>query len=165
MNSKEINEILRFCLTKQQWGGIFASDNIPFDICRKCNFGIICNTETSEESGEHWIAIYMPREGHLEYFDSFGRYPHITNFISFLNPKINSFQYNDVQIQSNTGITCGHFCILFLLNLFMGVSFKEFISLFDIFNLKGNEAFAYDFVTSYANKILNCKYYNNTAEI
>ena len=47
----------------------------------------------------------------------------------------------------------------------MPVFAKFTVSLFDIFNLKGNEAFAYDFVTSYANKILNCKYYNNTAEI
>ena len=49
--------------------GVFSSDRLP----TKPRL-LVCNTDPSDESGEHWIAIYVDDDGHYaEYFDSLGR--------------------------------------------------------------------------------------------
>ena len=97
MNNKCIDTIMKTML-KSKWGGIFPCDKIPKTICKKCNIGIICNTKGSGKKGEHWIAIYLPKSGLIEYFDSFARKPKNTFFLQFINKSryiFNKKIYND----------------------------------------------------------------------
>lgn len=114
-------------MSNQNWGGIYPSDKIPHAICKKCNYGIIINTETSSEEGEHWVAIFLPKKGKIEYFDSFGRSPsnidYFTNFLAF-----NRVKFNGEKLQGDTKKTCGQHCIFFLMCRFIGISFENIIN-------------------------------------
>jgi len=49
--------------------GVLSIDHLP----KKPRL-LVCNTDPSDMSGEHWIAIYVDVDGHYgEYFDSLGR--------------------------------------------------------------------------------------------
>ena len=113
MNNFEINSIMKNNFVNEKWGGIYPSDKIPPKICKQCNLGIIINTETSKETGEHWVAIFMPKMGEIEYFDSFGRKPtkidYFTNFLAF-----NQVKFNGEKLQADEKNTCGQYCIFFL---------------------------------------------------
>src|SRR6218665_2938795 len=53
---------------------VFACDRLPTRI--NADHGpalMICNTDTHDMPGEHWIAIYIEHSSYGEYFDSFGR--------------------------------------------------------------------------------------------
>ena len=115
-----------------------------FQFVKKCDYGIICNSHSSKQIGEHWIAIYLPETGITEYFDSFGEPPKIKSFSNFLGSS--EYVYNNLQVQSETGITCGHYCIFFLLCRFIGVSFKDVISFFSPSDLSINDGFVFDFI-------------------
>ena len=145
MNNQEIDLLMRSCLSSENWGGIFPSDKIPFSICRRCNYGIICNTQNSKQKGEHWIAIYLPKSGIAEYFDSFGGPPNVDEFSSFL--KNGEFIYHTQQLQSDNGITCGHHCIFFLLCRFIGIEYHNIMS-FYVENLSMNDNFVFQFVNN-----------------
>jgi len=69
MNTDQLDRTIR--LYVKRFDGVFSSDRLP----TKPRL-IVCNTDPSDESGEHWIAIYVDDGGHCgEYFDSLGRAP------------------------------------------------------------------------------------------
>ena len=131
MNSVEINAIMNNQLWERNYGGIYACDKIPNNLCKTCDFGIICNLSKSTSLGTHWIAIFMPREGMcLEYFDSYGLPPNNKFILSFLGENNLSYCYNRGQIQKFGSDECGEYCIFFLLLRFSGVEFEKIINIF-----------------------------------
>lgn len=130
MNSEEIE----FCLRQNFFSsiyfrGVFSIDTLPKrKIKRPCS--IIINTDNSRGPGIHWIAIWLPKRGKIEYFDSFG-YPPLNIEIShFINLNGKQFIYNNYQIQSNQSSSCGKFCVIFVLFRSRNISFKNFLNLF-----------------------------------
>ena len=113
MNSSEITQILKSIKsTKNVFVGVFACNILPNKV-RKLPALLICNTQPINEPGQHWIAIYISKCGHGEYFDSFGL-PHINKYlINFLETNWLTFSYNKAMIQSVFSYYCGHFCILY----------------------------------------------------
>ena len=152
MNNKEIDHVMSKCLPSKNWAGIFPSDKIPFSICRNCDFGIICNTDSSQQKGEHWIAIFLPEYGVPEYFDSFGGPPNVKIFSDFLSN--GEYIYNSVQIQSDDGFTCGHYCIFFLLCRFIGIRYYDIMSFFTM-DLAINDQYVFEFVKNVDEKCKN----------
>lgn len=131
MNSIEINKIMNGENWRKNYGGIYPCDRLPQNLCRKCNFGIICNLSKSTSLGTHWIAIFMPEEGEcLEYFDSYGIPPNNKYLLSFLEKNNQSYCYNKGQIQNFGSDECGEYCIFFLLLRFSGIEFNTIINIF-----------------------------------
>ena len=149
MNNQEIDNLMRNYLPSANWGGIYPSDKIPISICRRCNYGIICNTQNSNQKGEHWIAIYLPKSGIAEYFDSFGGPPNVEEFSSFLEN--GEFVYHTQQIQSAKGITCGHHCVFFLFCRFIGIEYHTIISFYEK-DMSINDHFVFEFVNKMKKK-------------
>ena len=52
--------------------GVFAADTLPKQ--KEFPVGYISNTETSNQSGQHWVAFFHTGKS-LECFDSFGGNP------------------------------------------------------------------------------------------
>lgn len=75
----------------------------------------IVNTDSSDRSGEHWIAVIFNRNGESTYFDSYGLPPLDTEIMSFIHNNSSSWTYNKQVIQSLLGVVCGYYCI-FVLN-------------------------------------------------
>jgi len=66
MNSHEIDLFLRARLC--DFDGVFV------DICPNVLVLLVCNTDTSDKPGRHWMAIYI-EDGCGDLFDSFGHGP------------------------------------------------------------------------------------------
>ena len=106
MNSEDIERAVRRRV--RRFDGVFAADRLPNDPCL-----LVCNTYSSHNPGEHWVAIYVDEEGRYgEYFDSFGRPPPVT-FRRYLDRHCMYWSYNDVQLQSVASRFCGHYCVLY----------------------------------------------------
>ena len=106
-----------------QFMGVFSCDTLPLHVPKRPAiivviiiiiiitiwFGdtvTVCKTGPSDRSGEHWICIYISRNRHGEFFDSFGRRP-CQPFCSFLNRHCVHWTYNDKQLQNICSIVCG----------------------------------------------------------
>ena len=110
--------------------GTFARDELP--IIKKFPASIIINTATSDESGEHWVALFIDKDGDGFYFDSFGFPPYHKEISSYIDNNTNFFKYNTVTLQTPNrfSVTCGHYCILFIIFMCRGHQFDELIALF-----------------------------------
>ena len=74
----------------------------------------------------HWVTIYIPSNGPLEFFDSLGNEPPpiIKEYIG------NYYVYNGKEIQSNNSTTCGAYCVLYGCLRLAGISMNDIIDLF-----------------------------------
>jgi len=126
MNTQDINQLLH---GQTGFLGTFPRDRLPTVIKRRPS-GIIVNTDTSNEPGEHWVAIYLCRDGCAEYFDSFGLPPLHKEIIAFLNDHNEGWDYNRVTLQDVSSDTCGIYAALYILKRLNGYSKHEFLSLF-----------------------------------
>lgn len=125
MNSQEIAEFFK---KDKQFKGIFASDRIPKSLK---SGGVIVNTDSSREPGEHWIAMFLDGNGCAEYFDPLGVPPIVPQIILWLSINSpNGCHYNCRPIQGLQSISCGLYCIAYLKFKFSGKSMVDFVSKF-----------------------------------
>ena len=110
MNSEQLNQALQDC---RIFHGTYGRNNIPLINRRPVAF--ILNTDSIEEPGEHWVALYLKKDGTCIYFDPFGLPPLHKDFIKYI--KINSpngVQYSSLSIQNILSPMCGLYCIEFV---------------------------------------------------
>ena len=91
---------------------------------------LVVNTDKADEPGTHWIAIIIDKNGYGEYFDSYGLPPMHHEIVKFLKNNTNNYFYNKKLIQCLTCITCGHYCIAYIILRSKGYSYNYFIKLF-----------------------------------
>ncbi|SRR6266700_181399 len=109
--------------------GTFPRDGLPKRVATPCS--LVVNTDPSHGQGQHWIAIFIDKNGVGEYFDSYGLAPLYKEFIDFLNNNCsNGYFYNNKMLQCLTCVTCGHYCIAYIKIRTNGISYNEFIKLF-----------------------------------
>lgn len=95
----------------------------------KTKFGLIMNTDPSDQGGSHWVGLYGDRVlRRLEYFDSFGDPPtasvrEITRLLSAKGPPW-TLVHNRVQYQEEDG-ECGTYAISFVLTRAHGGTVSE----------------------------------------
>ena len=66
-----INVISKDELARKNFCGVLPIDHLPIkNLTHDCSF--IINTDPSTERGQHWVAIFAPLNGDIEYFDSYG---------------------------------------------------------------------------------------------
>lgn len=100
-------------------------------IKQKTPIGIVINTDSDEEPGEHWVSIFIGQDKVPIYFDSFGLPPLHEDIISFLNKNSpNGWIYNKLTLQHPTSTSCGRYCIEFLRNQFSKKTTNHFLNLF-----------------------------------
>ena len=73
MDTREISDILkRDRFTKHHFRGVFACDQLPKQYMPRPS-ALVINTDPADKPGQHWVAIYITRDGVGEYFDSYGK--------------------------------------------------------------------------------------------
>ena len=123
MNGKEIVEyILRDTLVWDKFLGVFAKDRLPLPTA---DTFCICNTDVWESVGKHWIVVYFPHNGFVEYFDPLGEKPS-SHFKSFMKP---NFIYNTHRYQAYASLNCAYYCIFFVYMRCHGIPFQNVLSL------------------------------------
>jgi len=110
--------------------GTFARDEIPIIKKRPCSF--IINTDLKNQKGEHWVGLYIGENNEAFYFDSFGLPPYHKEISDYINNNSNQVRFSTVTLQtpSQFSVTCGHYCIIFIIFMSKGHSFDDLIALF-----------------------------------
>lgn len=152
MNTSEIAKILN-CneYTNKYFKGVYSLDKIPN--FKKRPALLVINTDLSSEPGEHWVAIFLPKKGYPEFFDSYGRRPQKKEFLSFLIKNFKRYVYNKKRLQSSFSAVCGQYCCVFLWFRSFGQSMKEFLKNFDSTNYAQNDKL----VKQFFKFIFHCK--------
>jgi len=104
----DTDHIERLLANQPGFQGVFSSDTLPTTPRL-----LVCNTDPARKPGEHWIAIYVDKNGRGEYFDSFGRKPN-KHFERYMNSNCVRWTFNKKQLQSRISGFCGYYCCLFV---------------------------------------------------
>lgn len=134
---------------KTNFYGIYASNQLTKDlrtrlINRKSNFcGLVVNTAPIIQTGEHWQTIAIDHQNKkIEFFCSFGTRPRgrIKLFLVGLMKDLHyTLLYSTTQFQNFCSSYCGHFCVLFYFCRFNGITYKDFLHLFDATDFEKND--------------------------
>jgi hypothetical protein len=122
--------------------GCFPIDKLPPSL--PLNTGLICNFETAEEGGSHWVTCCHTPEK-LFYMDSFGCLPptHIQTLFENTGGKSS---YNDIDFQGYFSDECGMYCVFFLTHALNGVPIDDILfKLLKPYPSKFNEKTVRDF--------------------
>ena len=84
---------IRFCLYPIRWLGVFARDELPELTHMQRILAFFFNTDPHDKPGQHWLAIYGPSDGPLEFIDLFGMRPSYYGFSTL-------FVYSYISLQS-----------------------------------------------------------------
>jgi len=107
------NILLKDKYAKNYFCGVIPIDKLPGkNIKKPCSF--IVNTDNSKRAGEHWFAIFIPKFGKIEYFDSYGLKPINSQVYDFIKANGNKYIYNRRIIQSVLSSNCGKYCIFYI---------------------------------------------------
>lgn len=146
MNSQQIKDILSHNkYTKKYFLDVFPSDMLPNTIKQyPCCF--VCNVDSSDQPGSHWLAFYITSPRRVEFFDSYGNTPDFYQGpILDFTLKFSQVIFNPLTLQTNVTAVCGQYTIFFLLCRCRGESLKKFLSQFVSENLC-NDQRVYNFV-------------------
>lgn len=111
MNNHEIEKLFKTHPNLSSvYAGVFAKDLIPDKIRNRLPAAYIINTGNSSSPGEHWICIYAPLRGYIEYFDSYAlRVPNV--FKTFMNY---CYRRSNISVQGIVSTVCGQYCLYYI---------------------------------------------------
>lgn len=130
MDTLQLNRVMnKYKWMRDEFCGVIPIDFLPTErVKRPCSF--IVNTDSSSLPGKHWFAIYLTKNGLIEYFDSFGIKPLNNEVYDFLKINGNKWTYNKFQIQDINSSSCGKICALFLAYRNKGLKYRDFVNIF-----------------------------------
>jgi hypothetical protein len=112
------NYFEKFPELKKYFLGVFSIDTLPHKL--KYRTFCICNTDIHTGTGKHWICFLKSDKSNIECFDSLGvsseKKELLLNHCRF-KPKC--LIVNLTQFQKSDSITCGLFCVYFLIERFV----------------------------------------------
>ena len=124
-----IRNLLKYRWSRQTFCGVKPLDKIPQKrVRRPCSF--VVNTHKSDQPGEHWFGIFVPRRGKIDYFDSYGRPPEHLEVFNFIRLNGQKFKYNSKRIQSDQSENCGQFTLFFIYFRSKGYTMDQYLNLF-----------------------------------
>lgn len=135
MDSLEIFKKLRAIAGNRYFYGVYPANKLPRTFLKPAIF--VVNTDPSHKEGTHWLAMYIPRKGPAEYFDSYGLKPKY--FKKFLNRNASSYIYSNKRLQGDYSSYCGHYCCVFLHCRSRGVKMQELLKIFSQENFNRND--------------------------
>ena len=148
MDSLDIAQILKTDrYTKHYFRGVFPSDRLPRQYLPRPS-ALVVNTDPSTKPGQHWIAIYVTRNGVGEYFDSYGLPPVLPALSGFLTRNASAVHYNPYRLQGPLTAVCGQYCLFFLLHRCRDISMNKILHFFTE-DTSDNDFLVNDFVSGH----------------
>ena len=108
LHAGEIEYLASRLVVGVRWLCVFARDELPNLIRESRPWCFILNTDPKDQPVTHWLALYAPRAGPIELFDSFGFSP--------INYSLDSLHllHLGYPLQSPSTSVCGHYCIVYI---------------------------------------------------
>jgi hypothetical protein len=134
MNTNQLHYALKNnSVTKSYFCGIYSYDTLSL-IKRKPKL-IICNTDPSYKSGEHWVLFFFNKFS-VEFFDPLGKdlnYYGI-NFVIFVKKFVNYYISNG-RVQPIKSSLCGKYCLYYAFLRCKGYSMKQIMDIFPSYEI------------------------------
>ena len=109
--------------------GVYPCDELPYN--SELPLNIIVNTDPSNRPGQHWVCVCIEKSGKGEYFDSFGLPPFKEEIFNFLELKSKRWSFNRIPLQNIASVTCGNYCVLYIIYRCQNLNKKIFYSNFN----------------------------------
>ena len=127
MNNIQLLSLIKTCpLTSSRFQGVYAIDTLPDTPIKNSTY--ICNLDKSDNAGTHWISIYVPKNGPVEYFDSYGLIAPRSLEDTFLNP---FYLFNERSLQQPLSTVCGQYALYFIWQRLLRDSMDDVLHIFD----------------------------------
>jgi len=97
--------------------GVFSKDSLPKNKFNKCESLIINLEDFFTGEGTHSVALFRPKTGPCEYFDSYGL-PLPKEVIKYC--KKLKVIYNSIQVQMKDSDLCGYSSVYFIISRLRG---------------------------------------------
>lgn len=145
LSNIELEKLAQQVLGKQ-FLGVYPCDSTPKNSHKK-SFSVIFNLSKHDENGTHFVAI-LKKNNSIFYFDSFGKNCDNEFILNFINSLSDNYYFNNFQIQTQTSIFCGIFCLGFLLSC-QKLNYKpeEYLNMF-YFKKEKNDNIVTQFIVS-----------------
>lgn len=130
MNTKQLWTALTYnSHTNSIFDGVYSKDRLK-DIKEKPAL-IICNTDDSDQPGEHWVLFYFVEPHCVEFFDSLGRDISFygKSFVEFVQKFADVTKQCNKRTQPRNTSLCGEYCLYYIAMRCKGKSMEEIVSL------------------------------------
>jgi len=132
MDTRELQYLLSRSSYTSSWNPVVcAKDELPHRKPKEVHAYVI-NTDDSHLPGTHWVAVYFPHGGSVEYFDSYGLPPMEKDILEFMRRNAASTRFNNVRLQGSKSMVCGQYCVHFLHQRSLGYSLERLVNFFDM---------------------------------
>ena len=129
--------------------GTFSCDNIKKNNLNMDNATYIINLSKLTEKGSHLIAIQTnSKNKKVVYFDSFGLPCSNKDILTFIYDINNKYEYNSHQVQHLDSNYCGIYCLAFVMYFEKNNSLKNFIKMFNSYNLLENDKIVVNYISN-----------------
>ena len=90
----------------------------------------VINTARHGGPGEHWVVVWLDRGGRGEYVDSYGLPPFHRDIETFLRRHCaRGFHFSPRLLQGVLSMTCGPYCVYYVLKKSRGFSMERVLSI------------------------------------
>ena len=147
MNTLELQQALtNDPITEPYTGRVCALDQLPKRVTHRPTLYIV-NSQPGHKPGKHWLALYFPRVGPAEFFDSLGHGPRYYSWRleRYLKRQGGYYIYNKRRYQQAGTKTCGQFCYYYAHQRCKGRPMRDMLKDFDELNLNYNEEMVTEF--------------------
>ena len=148
-NHQLLRIITRHAVLRKYYIGTFPENKLP----APTRYGFMfVNTESRIGIMGHWVLNFICSNKEIIFFDSFGRHPieYGRNIALFCNRFDKLKLCGRKQIQSNTSITCGAYCVYVAMKLCQEESVRKIMQTFSLKNLQRNDLLVEKYVTRLA---------------
>ena len=149
MNTTELHQLLtRDPVTGPHLGRVCALDQLPKKVTHRPKLYIV-NSQPGHKPGKHWFALYFPKVGPAEFFDSLGHGPRYYSWglERYLKKQGGYYIRNQRRYQQVGTKTCGEFCYYYAYHRCTGQSMTQIVMDFHERHLNNNETRVTEFVT------------------
>lgn len=94
------------------------------------NFAFVINLSKKSEFGSHWTSVFITKDHHTYYVDSYGFKPRSYQLMAFIQRNSIQATYSTQQLQQLTSNVCGMYAACFIAHMANGYSFDSFIAKF-----------------------------------
>lgn len=129
MDTDQINAVLRSDIFCKDYASYVCAKDECLNLSLDGMTIVVSNTDTSDQPGTHWFALFCSNKDTIEYFDSYGSIGVDTDIMHMISSKFLNAISNTQRVQGFNTSVCGQYCLIYLLLRVRGYSMNDIITM------------------------------------